>query len=174
MDYEDSRNALFPEPNAYIQNFNRDKCEPKKVVFQEPYDTLPNFYLDNNFKRGNCDCIPKPKPKPDYQNNQGGFNFPFNLKGLLPLLGGLGGNNTSTGGGLGGILSMLSGAGSQQSSSQSPNNSSTPNFDFSKILSSLGTNGFGDILNLFKPKSKDAKKEIKSSNLNIKNFTRVE
>ena len=59
MEFGDSRNALFTEPNAYIQKFNADckEKEIKKIVFQEPYETLPNFYINNNFIKHKCDCV---------------------------------------------------------------------------------------------------------------------
>ena len=160
MNYEDSRNALFPEPNAYIQNYNRPNT-PKKVVFSEPYDTLPNFYINNNFKKGDCDCISKPR-KDDPPQKSG---FPFDFKNLLPLLGGLGG--LGSGGGLGNILSALSG-----NASQSASQGNSP-FDFSKILSSLGGGGLGDIMKLFKPKQTSTKK-IESTGTDIKGYTRVD
>ena len=58
MENEDSRNALYCDPNAYIQSVQkREKCEPRKVVFQEPYEQLPNFYINNNFIKRNCNCV---------------------------------------------------------------------------------------------------------------------
>lgn len=62
MEFEDSRNALFVEPNAFVQNFNRQERknnETKKIVFQEPYECLPNHYLNNNFTKHGCECLPK-------------------------------------------------------------------------------------------------------------------
>ena len=80
MEKEDSRFALFTEPNAYVQNYNNANCdckkekERKKIVFQEPYETLPNFYVNNNFTKHNCvknnqPCDIFPKPHHDYKCN---------------------------------------------------------------------------------------------------------
>lgn len=186
MDFGDNTNALFPEPNAYIQNFNNSEIEQKKVVFQEPYDRLPTFYIDNDFRKGDCDCIPKPKKndnQPHYQNP-----FPFDLKNLLPLLSSLGGNS---GGGLSNILSSLSNgglsnltslfSGNSQSNAQSKNNQTetydnSPNFN--NILSSLGGNGLGNILDLLKNFSNNSQKSkaktIKSSDIIIKDYKRID
>ena len=51
MEFEDNKNAMFCDPNAYIQNFNNNKKETRKVVFQEPYECLPSRYINNNFKK---------------------------------------------------------------------------------------------------------------------------
>ena len=186
MDFGDNTNALFPEPNAYIQNFNRNEKEQKKVVFQEPYDRLPTFYIDNDFRKGDCDCIPKPKKhdnQPHYQNP-----FPFDLKNLLPLLSSLGGNS---GCGLSNILSSLSNgglsnltslfSGNSQSNSQNQNNQ-TETYDnssnFNNILSSLGGNGLGNILDLLKNFSNNSQnskaKTMKSSDIIIKDYKRID
>lgn len=185
MDFGDNTNALFPEPNAYIQNFNKKEKEQKKVVFQEPYDKLPTFYIDNDFRKGDCDCIPKPK-KHDNSNYQN--PFPFDLKNLLPLLSSLGGNS---GGGLSNILSSLSNgglsnltslfSGNSQSNSQNQNNQ-TETYDnsqnFNNILSSLGGNGLGNILDLFKNISNNSQnskaKTMKSSDIIIKDYKRID
>ncbi len=136
MEFEDSRNALFTEPNAYIQKCNFDCDEKtKKVIFQEPYDRLPTFYLDNNFKKGNCNCVPKPKQKegkPSCNNP-----FPFDIKNLLPLLsnltGGSGGlsnllSNLGSNGGLGNLASLLGAL--NNSNSQSSQNASANSQNF--------------------------------------------
>lgn len=90
---EDSREGLFVEPNAYIQNQNVKSKKITKVVFQEPYDSLPNFYLDNNFAKRDCDCVNKCKhpktenKKCEIKNNcENKSTFPFDIKSLLPLL----------------------------------------------------------------------------------------
>ena len=185
MDFEDSRNALFPEPNAYIQHFKKEDCQTKKVVFQEPYDTLPSFYINNDFKKGDCNCVPNQKSpnkhdcncspfppnfndngqKNEHQHEQNQQNSPqFNLGNLLPMLGGMG--NSSNG--LGGILNMLGGGLSGLGGSSG--------LDLSKIISGLGSGGLSNILNLFKDKqnNKTTQKAIQSTNTNIKNFTRVD
>ena len=53
MENEDSRNALFCDPNAYIQNFKNNKKQTEKVVFQQPYEHMSNFYIDNEFSKHN-------------------------------------------------------------------------------------------------------------------------
>ncbi len=174
MEFEDSRNALFTEPNAYIQRYeNKEQYHPKKIIFQEPYENVPNFYIDNDFKKGNCDCIPKPKHasqnhSPDNRRSP----FPFDLKSLLPLLGGL----TQSGGGIGNLLSAFS--------NNSNTNESKPDssFNLSNIInlftSNNGGNGLLDIFkssnlgNLFK-KNNNAKKEMKSTDFCIKDYERI-
>lgn len=185
---EQKNNAIFNDTNAYIQNWNngpnkpqfkpnKNPCCPKKVVFQEPYECLPDFYIDNNFKKGNCSCIPKPKPKcpppkPPCQPQNFGFNF--DLKNLLPLLSGLmkGGNGTN----FSNIISMLN-------NGNNGSNEANSNLDFSTLLYSLSNSGgLGNILNLFKPKTEKqtsatdfwADELNKSNDLEIKNYTRVE
>ncbi|MBR1987597.1 MAG: hypothetical protein IKA36_01015, partial [Clostridia bacterium] len=64
MEYGDSKEALFVEPNAYIQNFSKEKTGTKKVVFSEPYETMPNYYINNNFHKKQCEYREKPQ-----QNN---------------------------------------------------------------------------------------------------------
>lgn len=181
MEMEDSRNALFCDPNAYIQRFEkRDNSQPRKVVFQEPYEQLPNFYINNNFKKGDCDCIPKHghnnqqhnhdcnsnHRNNNEQNNskQGGFGF--DLKSLMPML-----NMFNKGGGMnfGQIANLLN-------SNKSGENSSNPLSMISSLLSNSG--GLSNILNLFKGglfnKTQHAKKELKTTDFEIKNYTRVE
>ena len=79
-------NNLYCDPNAYIQNCKQN-CPPKKVVFSEPYQQLPNFYLDNNFKRGSCNCVPNPnKPCncPPHKPNKKPFCYPKNIHCFPP------------------------------------------------------------------------------------------
>ena len=198
MEFEDSRNALFVEPNAYIQNFNgqeRKNNETKKIVFQEPYECLPNHYLNNNFTKHGCECITKHgnnahdkqdcncnnKHKNENQcdnnccdknNNhndkKNGF-FGFDLKKLMPLLSLLGNGGNS---GLGQIASLLNNSESDLKNSNPMN-----------LISSLMSNkdAMSGILNLFKGgglnfsgKSKPSKKEIRTTDFQIKNYTRVE
>jgi len=163
MEFEDSRNALFCEPNAYIQNHN--KKEQKKVVFSEPYECLPSYYANNNFKKVNCNCVSKPKPKHNecgcekscnHTNTKlGGFDF----KSLVPILGLLGG-----GGGvdLSKITSILGG----NEDGQNP---------LGLILSLMQNGGgLGNVLNMFKPKKTRPSNSIKSTDVEIINYTRVE
>lgn len=211
MEFEDSRFALFSEPNAYIQSFRGNKEKTKKVVFQEPYETLPNYYINNNFKKRDCDCVQnngKHKDKCDCKCNHDSFNqnqngcdhgfrfneidcnyqnknhdckcnngdkkqngFNFDLKNLMPLLG-----LFNKGGGV--DLSNLVGILGNGDKKQNENNSNPMNL-ISSILSNKDT--MGGILNLFMGggfnlfnKTKPAKKEIKTTDFEIKNYTRVE
>ncbi len=181
MNFEDSRNALYVDPNAYIQKFEKsEKKQPKKVVFSEPYECMPSYYIDNDFRKGNCDCIPRPlKPhehhcdKCEKSNNNNisprksnGFNF--DLKSLLPLL-----NVFNKGNGMdfGQIANLLN-------INKAENNNSNPMNLISSLLSNK--DALAGILNMFKGgglnlfnKSKPTKKEIKSSDFEIKNYTRV-
>ena len=132
MNFEDSRYALFSEPNAYVNKDVRVKTQAKKVVFSEPYETLPNYHINNNFNKKyqnkNAETIKNPKhfqnnENRNYQNNenrnQNAQNFhsnnsisnplsslagQFNLQGLLPLISKLFSSNAN---GLGNVLSVL-------------------------------------------------------------------
>lgn len=196
MEFEDSRNALYCDPNAYIQKFEKCKdCEPKKVVFQEPYECLPNFYLNNNFSKGDCNCVSNHHNNNSNSNNhncncnnhnrnsnRGNHNdnchnnnssnqncFGFDLKSLMPLLG-----MFNKGGGA--DLSQLVGLLNNTNTSQNGNNSN-PMGLISSILSNK--DAMSGILNMFKGgglfgKKQTTKKEIKSTDFEIKNYTRVE
>jgi len=52
-----NESSLYVDPNAYIVGV---KKEQKKVVFSEPYECLPSYYANNNFKKVNCNCVSKP------------------------------------------------------------------------------------------------------------------
>ena len=173
MEFEDSRFALFPEPNAYIQKFNKDKCESKKVVFSEPYESMPAFYINNNFKKGECDCVPKQKKhdshyeKCDCNKKNNNKNFNFDIKSLLPMLGMF---NKGGGPDLSSIVGML-------------NNNSKESNNPASLISTLMSNKdmMSAILNLFKGggfnffnKKPPQKKEVKTTDFEIKNYTRVE
>lgn len=201
MEFEDSRFALFPEPNAYIQKVEKNK-EPKKIVFQEPYECLPNFYMNNNFTKHNCDCVSKSKEN-GFKDNINQHNNPlninhdckcnhendvnknhhhdnchhsqnsskqsgFDLKSLLPLLGLF---NKSGGADLGQLVGLLNNCANSQSS-----NTLNPMGIISNLLSNKET--MGGILNLFKGglfnKKQPTKKELKTTDFEIKNYTRVE
>ena len=173
MEYEDSRNALFSEPNAYIQNINRK--EQKKVVFSEPYECVPNFYINNNFSKKDCDCVPKgkrehscdcDKNKSEHSNcncnnhNKGNKNFlsGFNLQSLLPMLsmfnkGGNGGLDLAN------IMNMLGGKGENN------------------ILSNLLGNKdmLSNITSMFTSKKEQSNiKKLQPTEIDIKSYTRVE
>ncbi len=171
MEFNDKADALFCDPNAYIQNWGYSVCQPpkkdkkcgqgfcqhppQKVVFGEPYETVPNFYINNDFKKGNCNCIPKPKPKCPHPPKP-----LFDIKNLLPLLSGLMKNNS---GGIGNILSLLN-SGDGKS-----------NVDISNLISSLSSSGaLTNLFNIFKPKDTPPQKETVSTEYEIKNYTRVD
>ncbi len=178
------QNNLFPNANVnnsssnFTQNIypqflpfdnknlkSQKMCSPKKVVFQQPYESVPNFYLNNNFIKGNCNCVPKPKPKPKCPPQNFGFNLDF--KNLLPLLSGLF-KGVGTGS-FGNLISMLN-------NSNNENEKDNSNLDFSSLIKAFSSSGgLSNILNLFKPKqSQNIKNEIKSTDFEIKNYTRVE
>ena len=199
MEYEDSRFALFPEPNANIQRFEKRAKETKKIIFQEPYETLPNYYINNNFTKHDCDCVSNQKRNFDYNskqhrdcncdhdknsnnqsnhdcncnqnssNNQNGFGF--DIKNLLPLLGLF---NKGGGADLSSLVGMLNNANNSQKG-----NNSNPMSLISSILSNK--DAMSGILNMFKSgglnlfgKKQTAKKELKTTDYEIKNYTRVE
>lgn len=161
MEFNDNSQALFSEPNAYIQHFDKpkEKCEPKKVIFQEPYENAPEFFIDNNFKKGDCHCA-NPKPKP-CETRRPFFDF----KNLLPLLCGLLKNNKT----FSPLISILS-------------DNKDGNFDPQKLISTLmqnpsALNGIMSMLkgggfNLFK--KKDEKPQMKSTEFPIKDYERVD
>lgn len=162
IDYGDSRNALFVEPNAYIQNFNSKK-ETKKVVFQEPYECLPNYYINNNFKKGGCECVEPKKKHEDSCNcgankNDKDNKLGFDLKNILPLFAGLNkGQN-----GFSNISQILS---------------NKDGFNFGNIIQTFlkNPNSLNNVLNLFTGKSKleNNKQKIETTDYPIKNYTRV-
>lgn len=180
MEFEDSRNAIFCDPNAYIQRYNKKEKQHKKVVFQEPYEKLPNFYLDNNFKRGDCvlnkhknlnqdckcnhenNCLKNRNCHNDNYHNDNSNkekSFGFDFKNMLPLLSlfNKGGNVDLTS-----IMNMF-------------NNSSGDNQNPMNIISTLLNSNSG-IGNLFKgtTKNKRGGKELKTTDFEIKNYTKVE
>lgn len=53
--------ALYCDPNAFIRPNKDNPKKIKQVVFSEPYDCLPNYYINYGFKKGGCECIPKHK-----------------------------------------------------------------------------------------------------------------
>ena len=177
---EDSKNALFVEPNAYINHFNKqEKCDVKpikKVVFSEPYDCMPNFYFNNHFEKGDCNCVPNKKDKDcnshhadstcnenfSHQhncncNNHNKPNFGFDIKNLMPIL------SSFNKGGVGGLdLNSISGL-----------FNSGGGFDFSKLISN--TQLITSVMSMFtnKKKSNTKKEEIICTDYEIKNYTRV-
>lgn len=190
MEFEDSRFALFPEPNAYIQRVENKKEETKKIVFQEPYESLPAFYLDNNFKKGDCFCN-KQKCNDKHNvnnnschnhcdnnashnncgNNQKSKGFGFDLKSLLPMLGLF---NKGGGADLSNIVGLLNNTSvTQNSSNANPINLITNLMSNKDAMSGILNMFKGGGLNLFN-KRQTAKKELKTTDFEIKNYTRVE
>lgn len=181
MEFEDSRNAIFCDPNAFIQGC--EKKQIKKVVFAEPYDCLPSFYIDNDFKKHHCDCVPKPKPpKPPRPSPCTPFPFNFDFKNVMPILIGLlsKGGNTD-------ISKMLSGLTSSNFANGAGEAGS--GFDFQQLIGMVAKNPKmlesvmsifkgGGLKNLFKNKSKssmqETDKQAKQTDHVIKNYTRVE
>ena len=176
MNNENSVNALFVEPNAYISSCVKPKHETKKVVFQQPYESAPTFYINNGFQKHDCQCVPKDKkkdtpsnstcdcskhnPRPN-QCNVGGFN----IQKLLPLLGLFNSNkggmdltkltsilNIGQNGGDGGMLSLISSLMSKKD---------------------LFSNIFKSFTGSKSNSSKSNKQQIKSTDFEIKNYTRV-
>ena len=170
---EDSRSALFIEPNAYINHFKpKEMCEVKpikKVVFSEPYDCMPNFHIDNNFHKGDCECVSKKEKDCNMHDNhhdcnqnhkcdnKGKPNFGFDIKSFLPILSSF--NKAGIGGlDLNGISSMFNSGGG---------------FDFSKLLANPQL--ITSALSMFggKKKTSTKKEEIICTDYEIKNYTRV-
>jgi len=191
MDFEDSRLALFPEPNAYIQKFDKEDCKKtgiKKIVFQEPYESVPAFHIDNHFVKRDCDCVRPPQrndcncdkikkqnkhfecEKRPHRNHQETTNngFGFDIKGMLPLL-------SLFGKGGGADLNNLVGL-------MTNNSSNGASLNTTSLITNLLSNkeALSGILNIFKGggfsfgKKQGVKKEIKSTDFEIKNYTRVE
>ena len=162
MEFEDNKNAFYCDPNAYIQNCSNQQTQ--KVVFQEPYECLPNRYLNNNFKKHDCNCVPTPKSKCDCKKEQKpkpNSPFSFDIKNLLPILSGLSGGNNA---GIGNIISMLSKGGT----------SGDGGFDISKILSLFLSGGGSNLLGGMFNKTTKKEQLIKSTDIPIKNYTRVD
>ena len=175
---EDSKNALFVEPNAYINYYkHKEKCDVKpikKVVFSEPYDCMPTFYINNNFEKGGCECVPNKKNKDCNNRNNCNFhdvdcncnknnqcnnkpNFSFDIKNLMPIL------NSFNKGGVGGLdLNSISSL-----------FNSRGGFDFSKLLSNPQL--ITSVMSMFanKKKSNIKREEIVCTDYEIKNYTRV-
>jgi len=145
MEFEDSRNAIYCDPNAYIQR-NVKENETKKVVFQEPYDCLPKFYLNNNFKRHDKD-IPE-KHSCNHENNK--QKNGFDLKNLMPMITKFFNNKDMSN-----VIKLLGNGNG---------------LNLSNIMSILGN---GNLLSGFSSKKKE-NKEIKNSEICIKDFKRVE
>jgi len=171
-------NALYCDPNAFIKNKEKKIESAKKIVFQEPYETLPNFYINNNFKKKDCESVKEFKKDSHPHKKEGDCNkhkpcnnnksnFGFDIKSLLPLLTSLGGgaNNSLN---ISNMISMLGGG-------LGGNVNTQGEFDFTKLLSSFLNNkdGLNILGGLFKKKEKP-NTQIKSSDIPIKNYTRVE
>ena len=207
MNFEDSRNAIYCDPNAFIQKqAPKEECKRKKIVFQQPYESMPAFYINNNFKKRDCDCVPNLKQKQPEKQHQSCFcdhckqnwkdpnenrdekyegeihkgNYHhdkshnnarpvkgFDIKSLLPLLGMF----NKGGGDLSSVVGLLNNKNIETSSGGVMN-----------LISSMLSNkdAMSGILNLFSGqkgssvKSNKTNKSIKSTDFEIKNYTRVE
>lgn len=176
---ENSINAIYCDPNAFVNK--QSKEPPKKVVFQEPYDCLPKFYIDNKFTKHGCECVPTHKTKSNTNNLNTNSSPPafsgFDFKKMLPIFANLLNKNSS---GLSGIVSLLSG-------SKSGNLNNEPLTDALQNLLGSGGMDIGKLLGLFSGgtsgnkkglfdlfnKPNKTKKEIKSTDFEINNYTRV-
>lgn len=186
MKFEDSRFALFSEPNAYVQKFDKkEDTGVKKIVFQEPYETLPNFYINNNFTKHDCECVKNKENKSDKhdcncnhnqkhnQNNNCYSNsdkhtkdFSFDLKNLLPIISlfNKGGTDLSS------VVGLLNNEGGKNNNPMNLISSLMQNKD---MMSGILNIFKGGVINLFN-KNKPAKKELKTTDFEIKNYTRVD
>lgn len=167
MEFEDSRKALFTEPNAFVQNINK-KDGAKKIVFSEPYESLPNYYLNNNFKKGECNCVTKPKEMNDKKlneqnNNKLSFLNGLNIQNLMPLLSLFSGGS----GDLAKVLSSFSGKNNLLSNDVNSLFDSFFKPDFIKNISGLFLQKKHVVEN-------NSKKSIKSTDFEIKNYTKVD
>ena len=150
----------------------------KKIVFQQPYETVPNFFINNGFQKKNCNCVPcekknechdkqpycseQHKNKPCSNGDSGGFN----IQSLLPLLGLFGSGKSAID--ISKISSILS------SSQQNEGGG------IMSLVSSLLANkdAFSGIFKMFSGSKtsipKSDKNSIKSTDFEIKNYTRVD
>lgn len=165
MEFEDSRNALFVEPNAYILKDKKESKGIKKIVFSEPYESVPNYYINNDFEKRNCKCDKKDKPNFLQNNNCNAPNF--DIKNILPLLAGFLRNGFD----VNKVVSMLG--------NNTANNSNLQGI-LPNILSILSSDTGKNILNLLGNKNtKNNKKntekitKIKSTDFCIKDYEKV-
>lgn len=149
---EDKRNALFVEPGAYIQRIEKKKS-PNKVIFQEPYESMPNYYMDHGVKKSDHECY-----HDKHEECEKSKSSPFDIKSLLPLFGSIGGL-----GNLGGVSNLLS----------------SFNGGLKDVLASIMSNpemlksAIG-LITKNKTSKSTVNHEIKKSDLEIKNYTKVE
>lgn len=181
---KDNVQALYCDPNAYVK-LNKKSNTIKQVVFSEPYDCLPNYYVDYGFKKRSYECAGKQAKKKEEKLNCNSTNKqkcncenvsnPFsNLFGgimkFLPML--LGGGN----GGIGSILSSLN-SNSKSEGDVSNLISSLMKSDNGSLLSNLFSNGniMSSLTRLFtlNKNEKLKKEDIISTDYEIKNYTRV-
>ena len=170
MELEDSKNALFADPNAYIQRV-KDQKQTKKIVFSEPYENVPNYYINNGFKKGQCDCVKTPKKdcecnkKDDKKSNcKNSFLSGLNIQSLMPLI-------TMFSGGKGvDITKILSTFSAQNNGNNSLNTNPLLNAfsrpDLLKNISQIFVNK--------NQKTEDNQSKPKSTDCVINNFSRVE
>ena len=169
MELEDSRNAIFSDPNAYIQRVDKPN-KTKKIVFSEPYENVPNFYINNNFQKGECNCVKTPKKdcECDKKNEQksnikSNFFSGLNMQSLMPLI-----SMFSGGKGLdmAKILSVFSAQNNSKNINTDPLFGAFSNPDLLKNITQMFTNK--------KTKTDNIQSKPKSSDCIINNFSRVE
>jgi len=175
--------ALYCDPNAFIKIKKDTPKKIKQIVFSEPYDCLPNYYVNYGFKKGSCECIPKHKEENCKHKNSkdnkncgcGNNSNPFSsllggITNFLPML--LNGKNNN----LGNVFSQL-------------NSGVNGDFELGKLLSNfkigsgneflgqLLSNGdlISKVLGMFKSdKSQNDKfNDIVTTDYEIKKYTRV-
>ena len=176
---ENSINAIYCDPNAFVNK--QSKEPPKKVVFQEPYDCLPKFYIDNKFTKHSSECVPTHKTKSNIHDLNANSSPPalssFDFKKILPLFANLLNKNSS---GLSGIVSLLGGAKDANLNNESltgvlQNLLGSGNMNIGKLLGLFSGNNSGSkkgLFGLFDNPNK-IKKEIKPTDFEINNYTRV-
>ncbi len=155
---EDSRYALFVEPGAYIQKGTKNPERPQKIIFQEPYESVPAYHMDSGFQKSKTECNCEKKDRMSKPQSS-----PFNIQSLAPILGALAGGTGSKGlGGIGELISSFGGGGG-----------------IKNLISTIMSNPemLTSVMKLFtknKTENIKQKSEIKKSDLEIKNYTRVQ
>ena len=136
--------------NSYFNSKKEHRLHsPRKVVFSEPYEIVPNYMINNDFKKGNCDYVPKQNPNKPAPS----FNMPF-----LPFFSSL------LTGGMGNIGNMLGGM-LNSGGTGSPMSSILSNPEFLTNISKL----------FFKSQATNNKKhEHKTEDIDIEQYTKVE
>lgn len=156
MNIEDSRNALFVEPNAYIQNYSRQdktKTQATKVTNPLPYERIGETPVWDNPNKNN--------------NNQMQQNNPsrsgFDMKNIMSLLGALGKGKSD----ISGIMNLFGGMGQQKPRANSNG--------FADFISTMLSNKdmLSTISNLFLKKN-DSSTSKEEGDFVINNYTKVD